>query len=551
MKGAGELTELLQRLHNIGIALSMERDLDRLLEMIVEEARRFTGADGGTLYLASDDSLQFTIVQTESLGIRMGGATGAPIAWPAVPLVVEGEPNHDHVSAYCAMTGEVKNIPDVYEAQGFDFTGTRRFDESSGYRSQSMLVVPMRDHQGSVIGVLQLLNARDEATGQTIPFDKSYEPLVASLASQAAVAIDNVRLIQSLEELFEAFVRVMASAIDERSPATAGHIERVTHLTMALARAINDTDEPPFDKIHFSDDELNELRIAALVHDMGKVATPLHVIEKRTKLEGIRDRIDVVEERFRLIKETIRNKYLLKRVQLLERLGAPDGDGADWKGDPEAGGSAAFAQKYTEQLSSLMEAEAAELAEAEEEWAFVKACNEPMEFMPDEHVARLQAIAAKTFVHDGAPRPYLTDEELEALSIQRGNISGEELQIMRDHAAVTIRLLDQIPFTRKLKNVPKYAGAHHEKLNGKGYPLGLTAEDLTLQTRIITIADVYEALTASDRSYKKERTPEEAMRILGFMVKDGELDGDLVDLFIRSGAYRRKDGDGPGEEVSA
>lgn len=534
-----DLQEQLKRLHQIGIALSLERNLDQLLEMIVEEARRFTGADGGTLYLTTKDSLQFTIVQTESLGIRMGGATGAPITWAPVPLDVDGEPNHSHVSACAALTGDISNIIDVYEAEGFDFRGTRRFDEETGYRSRSMLVVPLHDHEGVVIGVLQLLNAQEPVSGETIPFDPRYEPLVASLASQAAVAIDNVRLIRDMEQLFEAFVRVMASAIDERSPATAGHIERVTKLTMALAEAVNESEEPPFADVHLSDDELNELRIAALVHDVGKVTTPLHIIEKHTKLEGVHDRIDVIEQRFALIRETVRNDYLCRRMALLEahvneRLKSAD------EFDPGAARDDAcrFPPALAEELSALQAEEEEELASLAEEWAFVLRCNTPAEFMPDEDVRRLEAIAAKTFVHNGAEIPYLTDGELALLSIQRGNISGEELQIMRDHAAVTMRLLEQIPFTRKLQNVPRYAGAHHEKLNGRGYPLGLSADDLALQTRIITIADVYEALTADDRSYKEPRSHEEALRILGFMVKDGEVDEHLVDLFIRSGVYK-------------
>src|SRR5690625_4458797 len=337
-----DLNEQLSRLHHIGIALSVERDLDKLLEMIVEETRRLTGADGGTLYLVHGDELQFKIAQTESLGVHMGGATGAPITWAPIPLTLNGEPNRAHVSAAVAVTGQLANIPDVYEAAGYDFRGTRRFDAETGYRSRSMLVVPMRDHNGVVIGVLQLLNAQHATTGETVPFEKRYEPLVASVASQAAVAIDNVRLIRDMEELFEAFVRVMASAIDERSPATAGHIERVTELTMALAEAVNGSDEPPFRDVAFSDDELDELRIAALVHDVGKVTTPLHIIEKRTKLEGIRDGIDVIDQRFALIKETVRNTFLRRRLELVE--GRPTGEnGAEWRGDPEAGGGVDFA----------------------------------------------------------------------------------------------------------------------------------------------------------------------------------------------------------------
>src|SRR5690606_25815899 len=280
------------------------------------------------------------------------------------------------------------------------------------------------------------------------PLSRRLRPLVESLAAQAAVAIDNARLIRSLEDMFEAFVRVMASAIDERSPATRGHIERVTALTMELAEAVNACDEPPFAHVRFSDDELNELRIAALVHDVGKVTTRLHIIEKRTKLEGVRDGIDVIRERFATIKEAKRNEFLRRRLELLQRGAAP-GDGA-----------------------ALDEEEAAALAELGQQRYFVVACNQPAEFMPDDHVQRLKEIASRTYVADGVEKPYLTEDELALLCIQRGNISGEELRIMRDHVSVTMRLLDQSPFPNKLKGVPRYAGGHHEKLNGKGYPPG-------------------------------------------------------------------------------
>lgn len=535
--------EQMERLHRIGIALSIERNLERLLEMIVEEARRFTGADGGTLYLVSENGLEFEIIQTESLDVRMGGATGAPITWSPVPLVVDGQPNYANVSAYAVLHGTIVNISDVYEAEGYDFRGTRSFDARVGYRSRSILVVPMRDHEGMVIGVLQLLNAKDPATGAVIPFDARFEPLVESLASQAAVAIDNVRLISGMEQLFEAFVRVMASAIDERSPATTGHIERVTELTMALAEAVNACDDPPFAGIELSDDELNELRIAALVHDVGKVTTPLHIIEKRTKLEGIHDRIDVIEQRFELIKQTVRNQFLKKRLRVMEgALSAGAGQGSAPESIPEVAPASTagpgFAPEVDVELSHLAAEEKEAIAQLDADRAFVIARNTPAEFMPDEDVQRLREIAAKTYVHGGVERPYIEPEELALLSIQRGNISGDELQTMRDHAAVTIRLLAQIPFIRKLQNVPRYAGAHHEKLNGTGYPLGLTADDIPLQTRMIAIADVYEALTAEDRSYKQGRSQEDALRILGLMVKDGELDRDLVDLFVRSGAYK-------------
>ncbi|MCH6574935.1 MAG: GAF domain-containing protein, partial [Bacteroidetes bacterium] len=265
-----------KKLIDIGIALSAEKDIFNLLELIVDSARDFTNADGGTLYIVSDDekSLNFEIVQTNSLNIRMGGKTGEEINWPPVPLFNEdGSPNKENVSTNVALTKKFVNIPDVYDVEGFNFEGTRKFDESTGYRSMSMLVIPMLNHENEIIGVLQLLNAKDETTDETVPFTDENIDLTASLASQAAIAVTNVRLIQDLKDLFDSFIRTIATAIDEKSPYTAGHISRVANLTMEIARKINVTDWGKYGKFKFSDDELEELRLASWMHDVGKITT--------------------------------------------------------------------------------------------------------------------------------------------------------------------------------------------------------------------------------------------------------------------------------------
>lgn len=510
------LQEHLAKLTRIGIALSSERDLQRLLDLIVAEARALTHADGGTLYLVEGDpphALKYSIMQTGTLQIRLGGATGKPIPFPDIPLFKDGAPNNHNICAYAANTGETIHIPDCYAAAGFDFTGPKQFDAATGYRSRSFLVVPMRDHEEQIIGVLQLINATDPQTGELIPFAAELVETIEALASQAAVAITNVRLIRENEQLFEALAEVMASAIDERSPATAGHIKRVAQLTLALAEAVNQQQEGRFAGHRFSADELRELRLAALLHDVGKVTTPLHVIEKRNKLETIYDRGNEVWVRFELIKQQIECQYLKQRIVLME------------KGAPAA------------EMAALEAEMQARLQEVTDDQAFITEMNLPQEFVPAEQLERVRAIAAKTFRLNGVDQPYLQPDEVKHLTIQKGNITGEELQIMRDHAAVTIRLLAQIPFTRKLKNIVKYAGAHHELLNGKGYPLGLSGNQIPLQTRMMSIADIYDALTASDRSYKKARSREEALSILRSMARNGELDHDLVELFITSGVY--------------
>jgi len=294
----------IRRLNQIGTALSAEKNLDRLLEMIVDEARKFTNADGGTLYMMSDDEeeLHFAIVQNTSLNVRMGG-TGGKITWPSVRLKnLDGKPNHANVSAYAAITGQVVNISDVYHAEGFNFEGTRRFDAETGYRSKSMLVVPMRNHENDIIGVLQLLNAQIEGEAEVISFSTENQKMTESLGSQAAVAISNSRLIHDLENLLESFIRAIATAIDEKSPYTGGHVRRVSELTMAIADKINRSAEGPYAGISFDEDELKELRISAWLHDVGKITTPEYVVDKGKKLETIYNRIEALKERFEILR---------------------------------------------------------------------------------------------------------------------------------------------------------------------------------------------------------------------------------------------------------
>lgn len=493
----------IRRLTRIGTALSAERDIQRLLELIVEEARKFTGADGGTLYTMSDDEqeLHFAIVQTETLGIRMGG-TGGPIAWNPVRLQNEdGTPNHGNVSAHVALTGGIVNIPDVYDAEGFDFQGTRQFDARTGYRSRSMLVVPMKNHENDIIGVLQLLNARSEESGEVIPFSYECQEMTESLASQAAVALSNNRLIHDLENLMESFIRSIATAIDEKSPYTGGHVRRVAELTMEIARHINAVAEGPYAAVRFSEDELKELRIAAWLHDVGKVTTPEYVVDKATKLETIFDRIDLLKLRFALC-----------AAQNRLRQGREAGESPSAEG---AGSANPLAEEYL----------------------FLTEANRGDERMTDERLSRVREIAQRTWELDGQTQPLLFPEEVEKLSVRQGTLTTDERMVIQNHATVTYKMLSQLPFPKKLRRVPEYAAAHHETLNGKGYPRGIDERELSLQSRILALADIFEALTAKDRPYKKGKTLSEAMHILSMMAKDRHIDPDLFDLFTREGIH--------------
>ncbi len=501
---AEEQMEHIEKLNEIGAALSAESQLERLLEQILIQAKRFTFADGGTLYLMADDEahLSFTVVQTDSLGIKMGGTQGA-ITWPELPLYLEdGSENRQMVAAMAALSGEIVNIPDVYKAQGFNFEGTRKFDASTGYRSTSMLVIPMKNHDGEVIGVCQLLNRIDPITGQVSPFSRADERTAKSLASQAAVAISNTRLINDLRNLLESFIDSIAAAIDAKSPYTGGHVRKVAEITMLTARALSDAKEGRYRDVRYSFDEMNQLRISALMHDVGKITTPEYVVDKATKLETIVDRIELIKTRYEVLRAEAEIACL------------------------KAGNTPKAQETLRETLNAY-----------EEEMAFLEAANIGGEFMADEKIERLKAIAARTWRCGDQRRPLLDEDEIKNLSIRKGTLTEAEREVINDHAAMSLKMLEALPFPKKLRRVPEIAANHHEKLNGKGYPRGLSAEDLTLESRILALADIFEALTAADRPYKEAKRMSEVMKIIGFMVKDEELDGELVEFFFKNGLH--------------
>lgn len=499
----------IRKLSDIGRALSGVYDLNTLLEMIVDQARSFTNADAGTLYIVEDNTLRFQIVQNDSLKIRMGGKTGETIPFPPVEL------KESNVSAFVALKGKSVNIPDVYDTDLFDFTGPKKFDQSTGYRSKSMLVVPMKNHDNDVIGVLQLLNATNPANNQVISFSQDYENLSESLASQAAVSITNAKLISNMTELFEAFVKVMATAIDEKSPVTGGHIRRVADLTLTMAEVIHNHEEGSFKDIKFSPDQMYELRIAAYMHDIGKVTSPVEIVEKAKKLQTIFDRIHYVRLRMDYMIQKVKLEAQEKKIALLEK-----------KAD-------------TSEIKKIEADSEKQIQELEEIRAFINKCNEPGEFLEDETLERLKEISQRTYIdNEGQEQPFLTEDELVNLSIRRGSITEAERKKMQDHAAVTLRMLKQIPFTKKLKNIPSFAGAHHEFINGKGYPLGLKGDEIPFEGKLMAVTDIAEALTASDRPYKKAMPLETVYRILRSMSENGELDSDLVELFIDQEIYK-------------
>jgi len=510
---ADDLAQRLDRLNAIGASLSAERDINRLLEAILTAAKTITRADGGTLYrVAEDKTLRFEIVRTSSLKYYLGGSTGNPVPFYPIQLYKDGKPNNSMVAAYAALTGKTVNIADAYTADGFDFTGTRAFDSKTGYRSKSFLTVPMKNHEGEAIGVLQLLNAQDPRTGEVIAFSASDQRLAESLASQAAVALTNRLLINQLEQLFESFINLINGAIDEKSPYTGGHCQRVPMLTMLLAEAVNETKSGPLSDFHMSDKDRYELKIAGLLHDCGKVTTPVHVVDKATKLETIFDRIQLIDTRFEVIKRDVEIESLKSR-----------------KGED--------AMRNSEIDRNLRQ----KLRQMDDDRKFLHACNIGGERMRDEDIERVKRIAAGYRWRDasGHEANFLSDDEVRNLTIRAGTLTEDERKIINHHIVATIRMLEALPWPKHLTNVPEYAGGHHERMDGKGYPKGLTREEMSVQARCMGIADIFEALTAKDRPYKKGKTLSESLEILGRMKESRHVDPDLFDIFVRRKVYRR------------
>ena len=505
-----EKVEWLELLHRISTALSSERNRDRLIELILEEARSICNADGGTLYLRTDqDELRFTFLVNDSLGLKLGGTTEREITLPSLAMFdsVTGAPNLKNVATYAAIAKHSVNIPDAYNARGFDFSGTVTFDEHHRYRSASFLTIPLVNAESYVIGVLQLINARDPNNLSVLPFADHHQRIVETLAAQAAVALDNQLLFEGQRELLESFIKAIAAAIDAKSPYTGGHCRRVPELTVMLTEAACEEQSGPFKDFALSEEEWYELRIAAWMHDCGKVTTPVHVMDKATKLETICDRIELVKARFDVLQRDARIKHL-ERVQ---------------QGDSQANSEKVYEQ---------------ELCNLKEDQSFLEQANLGVEFLTPEARARIEALSQHTYTRDGKKLSLLNKDELENLTVTRGTLSEHERLVINRHMVETIRLLDALPFPRTLRRVSEYAGGHHERMDGTGYPKGIFAADMSIPARIMAIADVFEALTAQDRPYKRGLSLSESMEIMGRMKRDNHLDPQLFDLFVKRHVYR-------------
>ena len=511
------LEERIKKLNEIGLSLSKEDDTNIIFELIMEEAKNITNADGRTLYMISDDAktMKFEIMRTDSMDFVQGGTSGVEITFPPMQLSdEEGNPNHSSIVTYSANTGKTVNIKDAYKEKGFDFTGAKTFDKNSGYRTTSVISVPLKNHENDIVGVMQLINATDKKSGKVVTFSADMQQQVESLASQGAVALTNKRLVKELKTLFESFIQLIATAIDRKSEYTGGHCERVPDITMMLAEAVENTTEGTYKDFSMTKDERYELYIAAWLHDCGKVATPVHVVDKATKLQTIYDRIENVQTRFEILKRDAEIKFLNTKIELLEK----------------------------NDMVRLKDAEAklnVQLAQFDEELAFVEKSNVGGEFMQDTDQDRIRQIGEYEWNYKGETIPFLSELEVRNLTIAKGTLLPEERETINDHIVITIEMLEKLPYPKNLRNVPEFAGGHHETLDGKGYPKGLTGDQMSVQAKMMAIADIYEALTASDRPYKDGKKLSQAMRILGFMKNEYHIDEELFEIFVKEGVYKK------------
>ena len=512
------LEDRVKRLQEIGLSLSTEDDINVIFELIMVEAKNITNADGRTLYMISDDgqTMKFEIMQTDSMDFAQGGTTGVEITIPPMQLFNEdGTPNHSSNVAYSANTGKTANIKDVYTAKGFDFTGPKNFDKNTGYKTKSVMSVPLKNHENDIVGVMQLINATDKKSGKVVAFSDNMQHQIESLASQGAVALTNKRLVAELKSLFESFIQLIATAIDKKSPYTGGHCERVPEITMLLADAVEKTTEGKYADFTMTEDERYELYLAGWLHDCGKVATPPHVVDKGMKLETITDRIEVMDTRFEVLKRDAEIAKLKKQIELMTK-GSVNGE-----------------------IKTLEEDLTTRIEELSLDQTFIQKTNRGGEFMEEEDQKRVADIGNYKWNLEGEETNFFDEKDVRNLQIPKGTLLPEEREIINDHIVITIDMLNKLPYPKNLRKIPEFAGGHHEKLDGTGYPKGLKDEEMSVQAKMMAIADIYEALTAADRPYKDGKKLSQAMRIMGFMKKDYEIDEELFAIFVKSGVYKQ------------
>ena len=548
------VTREISELNQIGAALSAEHHLDSLLELILTKSRQITNADAGSLYLV--ESVPNDTEQSRAAGIhhKLPANADAGSGLPASQLVKQDEEeavhkqlrfklaqndsidlpfrestmeiSHQSIAGYVASTGESVNIEDAYHLSDVPYSINRKFDEDSGYRTKSILAVPLRDQKDRIVGVLQLINAKRNGEAkldsisavkeQVVSFNARQQDIVASLGSQAAVAVENSRLYENIQRLFEGFVRASVSAIEARDPTTSGHSFRVANLTVALAEAVQRAESGPYANLRFTHEEMREIRYASLLHDFGKVGVREEVLVKAKKLYPAQ--LELVRQRFDFVKRSMQTEKLQQRLDYVLEKGR---------------------EGYMEQCGRFDHELREQLQEVDRFFETVLKSDEPT-VLPEGNFEKLLDIAARYYSDfAGEEKPLLTQDEVRLLSIRKGSLDENERLQIESHVVHTVNFLQQIPWTPEIRNIPEIARGHHEKLNGIGYPYKLSAPEIPVQTRMMTISDIFDALCAADRPYKRAVDLERALQILEFAVQDGELDAALFKLFLEAKVYER------------
>jgi HD-GYP domain-containing protein (c-di-GMP phosphodiesterase class II)/HAMP domain-containing protein len=505
--------QTMTTLNRIGIALSAERNNDRLLELILIGAKNITHADGCALYtITADKQLRLSLMNIDSMNRVLDSGTAR-----VIPLYDnKGKPNRQSAVAFSALHDVTVNIPDIYQAHDFDFSHCRDFDKTLGYKTRSFLSVPIKDYENEIVGVLQLVNAQDRQSREVVTFSDEDQRLLETLSSQAAVALSKNNLIDGFRDLFESLVDLIVTAIDHKSPYTGDHCRRVPELTMMLAEAVSSKKDGVFKDFTLSQEQLYELKIAALLHDCGKVTTPVHIADKATRLETIFDRVHVIDTRFEVVKRSAQIALFQKQID-------------------------AVSKGNNEDLSAEQRTLEKTLEQIDKDRDFVRTCNSGGTVMDDDHKERIKSIARtyRWVNANGKEEPILSEDEVYMLTSAVGTLSPADRQVINEHVETTIKMLESLHYPKSLQHVPAFAQAHHERMDGKGYPRGLTKKDIPVQGRIIAIADIFEAMTAKDRPYKKALTVMEALRKMGSMKQEGHIDPDLFDVFVNEKIYLR------------
>lgn len=501
-----------EHLLNISIQLSKEENTDLLMEKILLAAVEVSNSDAGSIYLVNGlKELEFRTIYNKSMNLHLGGSSGSAINFPGIPLFIDNQPNCSAIVAHAANTGEVINIEDVYDAFPFDFSAARKMDSTTGYRTKSMLTFPLKDHTGDIIGVIQLINAMND--NDIISYAPEVEQQILSFASLGAIALTNRALITNMQQLFESFAKTIAVAIDAKSSHTGGHCKRVPELTLMIADAVSAYDDGPLASFKLSAQDRHQLSIAGWLHDCGKIATPDHVMEKSRKLETIFDRIHYVTAKLEIAGRDIDIHFQDQMITALK-----------------AGKTVRVEQLERERDLAKKQLKL--------DTAFLQKVNVGGEFLTDEQEKNIHMISTRyEIMIDKVKQPVLSEDEIINLSIKRGTLNNDERKIIQRHMNVTLDILEALPFPKHLSNVAEYALGHHETMDGKGYPRGLTKEQMSVPARLMALADIFEALSAADRPYKSAKPVSECLKIMSSMAKNNHLDSDLFAIFVRSKVY--------------